>query len=153
MSGANRYLTYYQHQGGGGYTGGAIQGLHGSVFQSGRGLGSIFRSLLKFVTPLWKPIGKSIGKEAIGMTGRIYNDIQAGLHPRDALKRNAREAAANLLNKVVDKTVRVQSGSGKRRRRTRIRRSVRKKRKTPVRKRKTLRKRYRRKKQKTDYLD
>lgn len=145
MLGVNRYLSYYQQQRGSGYVGGAIHGFHGSVFQSGRGLGSIFRSLLKFVTPLWKPISKNLGREALGMTGRIYNDIQAGLHPKEAVKRNAREAAANLISKGVHKIFRGQSGSGKRRRRIKANPSKRKiKRKT---------KRSKRQRTKSDYLD
>lgn len=122
MTSRNRYYYYYLQQAGGG-------GFRGPVFQRGNGLGSIFKSLVRFITPIIKPAAKALGREAIGVGSRWFGDISAGQDPKSALKKNFKIAGSNLLHKAGDKVLNSQFGSGKRKRKSTKSRKVKRRRK------------------------
>ena len=59
------WLQVYQH-------GGSMPLFVGQPYQTGAGLGSIFRGLLKFLMPAAKSAGKAIGREALS-TGAKFD--------------------------------------------------------------------------------
>lgn len=107
MTVKNRYYHYYLQQAGGSF--------HGPVFQRGNGLGSIFKSLVRFITPIIKPAAKALGREAVGIGSRWIGDISSGEDPQKALKKNLKIAGSNLLHTAGDSVRNAQFGSGRRR--------------------------------------
>lgn len=114
MARSNIYYNYYLAQ-----TGNGLNHFSGPVFQRGNGLGSIFKSLVRFITPVFRPVGKAIGREALRTGSKIASDLLAGRNLRDTLKSNLREAGSNLLQKASQHIAEPQSGSGLRRKRKR----------------------------------
>lgn len=102
----NAYYAYYLRQAGG--------GCQGPVFQRGNGIGSIFKGLVRCITPICKPAVKAVGKEAFGLGTRMFGDISTGQDPKSSLKRNVKLAGSTLLHQAGEKVA--QFGSGKRKR-------------------------------------
>lgn len=86
----------------------------GDPYQRGYGIGSIFRSLYRFLLPL----GKVVGREGLAFGGKVLDDIAKGQNPKEALVKHGSESLGNLLTKSQEKLK--QSGSGKRKKRVRI---------------------------------
>lgn len=124
MSRGNSYLQYYRQQ-----VGSGLNVYAGPHIQRGHGLGSWFKSLIRYITPLIKPAAKAVGGEALRLGGRVYHDIQEGQDPEQAVKRNLRVSGRNLLNKAGDNLMTAQFGSGRRRKRKAVKSSCSKKRK------------------------
>ena len=87
---SNPYVSYYlaQQQGHG------MPVFHGSLWQKGQGqmgygLGNLFRSLAKVVTPMLKRGGKALGK-IVATTGEIFSEIS---HPEKTLKKPQKQEA------------------------------------------------------------
>lgn len=89
---------FQQQQQGGGY-------FEGYPYQRGYGIGSVFRSLYRFLLP----IGREIGREGLAMGGRLLDDLARGSNPKEALAKETKESLRNLMRKGEE-----QLGSGKR---------------------------------------
>lgn len=89
----------------------------GSYFQGvpymrGSGVGSIFRSLYRYLLPITKSIGKEVGREGLSVGARVLGDLAKGEEPKQTIATHSREGLRNLLHSASDK---LQKGSGKRR--------------------------------------
>jgi hypothetical protein len=108
------YRKYYLEQAGGQYT-----VFRGAERQRGYGLGGIFKSLYKYILPLFKshalPVIKKgaqvVGTEAIRAANNIANDALKGVNVKDSIKQHTTAVVDNLSNQAQAK---LQSGSGKR---------------------------------------
>lgn len=101
----------------------------GTVYQRGNGLGSLFGSLIRGISPLirrmptWIKTGaKMAGKQAMKSGVDILRDVASGENLSFAGKKRAREAGADFLE-AASKRLR-QSGEGLRRRAVRKQKSV-----------------------------
>ena len=96
------YLRYYRDQ-----VGGELPHFRGTVYQRGNGLGSLFGSIVRGVTPLLKHIpkwlksgAKVVGKQAVKTGAELWKDYQAGEDMSTASKKRFREAGADLLEET-----------------------------------------------------
>jgi len=154
------YLRYYNNQAGFGQSHPGISTFKGPVYQRGNGLGSIFSSLWKAITPLFKSESvrsalKSAGTAALSTGLNIGNDILQGQNFKQSLKRRSSETGANLLEAAVG-DLRNLAGSGRKRRKKRqvnpfskFNYSIRKTKRKPKRKTKRASKKKRKTKRKT----
>jgi hypothetical protein len=123
----NDYLNYYANQVGKG--GRNINVYRGTAIQRGNGIGSIFQSLIKFITPLFKSDAvKSAGRAILQRGINVGSEVLGGKSLGSAVKEQTGQALESLL-----------SGSGRRRRKcktpaTRKQTTKRKRRKTKKRK-------------------
>ena len=90
------FEDYYVQQAGSG-----LPVFHGSSFQKGYGLGSIFRSFGRAVLPLLKSGAKAVGKEAIKSGTQLLGDILEGDNVKRAAAKRAKKAGKNLLRSAV----------------------------------------------------
>lgn len=90
----------------------------GTPYQRGHGLGSVFRSLWRYLLPLGKQAAASIGREGLEATSRVLSSVLDANNTTDlkeTMRREATASAANLLTKVSDRLR--QGGRGARRKR------------------------------------
>ena len=86
----NRFVSYYENQ-----VGGTLPGFYGSPVMYGRGIGSIFSKLFRFVAPLMKK-GFAIAKP----------------HLKAAAKNIASDVVTNAVSKLGSRGEASQEGSG-----------------------------------------
>ena len=140
----NPYVNYYlEQQRGRGmpvFRGSAWQAGYGN--QTGYGLGGIFRSISRAALPLLKkgvravaPLAKKgariLGDIAMQSGTDILGDILTGKNVKEAAKARAVEAANTAKGRAISK-LRGQTGSGKRRHRSKSVKRTGKRRKTPT---------------------
>lgn len=104
----NPYYRYYSSQIGGGPL--PFPVFRGSNYQSGAGIGNIFRSIARFFLPIIAPVASTFIRSAAG-----------GLEEGKTLKEAAKSAIGPSLRQAGEATTsqilsRVQGGSGRRRR-------------------------------------
>ena len=107
------FIEYYANQAGGNNSG----VFYGSPRQKGHGLGGVFRSLYRYMMPLFKSHAlpvlkksvKSVGSEALRAATNIGIDALKGENLKDSAKNNIEIAMQNLHNKAQSK---LQSGEG-----------------------------------------
>ena len=87
----------------------------GLPYQRGGGIGSIFRTVLRFLIPLGKEAGAAIGRQGLESTSRVLSNVLEGKDVKQALKEEGRSGLKNLLNKAADRVGQMGSGRGKRR--------------------------------------
>ena len=111
------YQDYYLRQAGGNNVG----VFSGSPRQRGHGLGGVFRSLYRYMVPLFKTHAlpavksgaKSIGKEAVRAATNVGIDALRGDDLKQSVKHNFETAISNLHDKAQEK---FQTGAGRKRR-------------------------------------
>jgi hypothetical protein len=110
------YSDYFERQ-----TGGQLSGVFmGSPRQRGYGLGGVFKSLFRYMVPLFKnhaiPAFKrgarTIGQEALRAATNVGIESLRGDNFKESVKNNLETAMSNLHDKAQSK---LQSGSGRRR--------------------------------------
>ncbi len=109
------FKTYYLNQIGGNY-----MLYQGGARQRGYGIGGVFKSMFKYLIPLFrthalptiKKGAEIVGNEAIRAVGNIATDAIKGQNLKDSIQQHASNAVENLTNQVQAK---FQSGSGKKR--------------------------------------
>ena len=79
----------------------------GLPYQRGAGIGSIFRSLLRYILPM----GKALGQEGIDTSQRILNSVLKGDNVKDAILTEGRDGLKNIMDRASQKLAR-QSGEG-----------------------------------------
>ncbi len=88
-------------------------GFVGIPYQRGSGLGSIFRSIFRFILPTVKSLGKkavkTVGKQALVTGAKIAADLAEGRNFQESVKKHGRSAASNILS---DAATEFQTGSG-----------------------------------------
>ena len=112
----NPYVQYYldqqQGQGMSVFRGSQWQRGHGQV---GYGLGGVFRSIARAVTPFLKSGAKTMGNIALNSGANFLGDVLAGKNVKESAKARAKEAANVAKKKAVDKLQTLtQTGNGKR---------------------------------------
>ena len=117
----NPYTRYYLEQ----QQGRGIPVFRGSPWQMGHGqmgygLGGLFRSLARAVTPMVKSGAKTLGNIALSSGKNLLDDVLAGKNVKEAAKARAVEAANVAKNKAVERVrAYAQTGSGRRTKRPR----------------------------------
>lgn len=94
----------------------------GMPYQRGMGIGSIFKSLYRFLQPYGKSllplatnVGSAVKQEGLATAGRLINNVLGGENLSNALKRETRKGVGNLVSKAHDH---FQNGGGKRKARS-----------------------------------
>ena len=103
----NLFDSYYTNQA----KNSALPFYAGASIQSGHGLGHLFGSLFRTLTPILKgsivPLvkkgAKSVAKEALAAGAHMAADTLGGSDPVKAMKRHSKRAAKNLVNKGTKK--------------------------------------------------
>lgn len=98
------FLTNAQHGSGHEY-------FRGIPYQRGNGIGSVLKSVLKYLIPLGKQAGMAIAREGIDTVSRVMKNSSKG-DLKEIVKNETKRGMKNLLNKAVD-VIEPQSGSGK----------------------------------------
>lgn len=91
-------------------------------YTSGRGLGNVFKGLLRFLTPILKSSGKAIAREAFSGGIDVIDELDQNRDQNfeEILKNRMKKGGANLKEKAVKKlkeNLNMQSGTGLKRRR------------------------------------
>ena len=98
------------------FKGSAWQMGHG---QMGYGLGGLFRSVARSVTPMAKIGARALGNVALKSSANFLDDILAGKNVKESAKARAKEAASTAKKAAIDKLqTMTQTGNGKRARQT-----------------------------------
>lgn len=116
------YYRYYKIQSGSGYEHPGIATYRGPVYQRGGGLGSLFASLIRSITPLFSSGLKHVGKELLSSGLHLGSDVLAGKKFSHSLQQRAKESGANLMESAASKL----RGSGIKRKRKRRSKSAKK---------------------------
>ena len=104
-------------------------GFYGTPYQRGAGLGNIFRSIFRFILPVAKKAGKSVGKQLLKAGADVATDVIDGRSFKDSMKLRGAEAVKNLS----DEGLASMSGAGRKRQaRKSAKKSVTKKTKKPT---------------------
>jgi hypothetical protein len=147
MTIGNPYVNYYLEQ----QRGRGMPVFHGSAWQAGYGnqtgygLGGLFRSLsrkalpflkkgIRAAVPLAKRGAKMLGDVAMQSGSDFLSDVLTGKNIKEAAKARALEAAGTVKGRALSK-LRGQTGSGKRRHRSKSVKRAGKRRKTSTSKR------------------
>lgn len=132
MKVSNPYEDYYANQ-----VGGNLHVFSGPVLQRGRGFGNIFRSLFRFIKPVFKaimPMAKRaapiIGNEMVRASSGVLEDVASGQSFKESAKERFKSAGESLGHKAIDHLR--QSGSGLKRKRL-VKKHHSKKRRQPTR--------------------
>ena len=96
--------------------GGGGQFYKGLPYQRGYGLGNIFKTVMKFLAP----VAKSVGRQALSTGAEIVGDWAGGTPLKQAAKRRGRKAVGNLARQAVSRmSASTQKGRGRRRKKGR----------------------------------
>lgn len=125
---------YIQTGGGAYFSGVPYQRGYGAYFsgvpyQRGYGFGAIVGSVVRFLLPMLRTVGKELGTEGLAAGARILGDVAKGKNLRGAVVDETSDGLRNLIerNKPQEKLVelinraqtRLQKGNGKKRRQKR----------------------------------
>lgn len=69
--------------------------------QRGSGVGSFLGGLFRKILPILRKGTVAVGREAVNSGTNFINDVNHNVDPRKALKKRSREAAVNLVKKVL----------------------------------------------------
>lgn len=90
--------------------GGGMEAFSGIPYQRGTGIGSIFKSLIRFILPFAKKMAPSVASEVMAMGGDIARNISAGKDWKKPAKKRVRKVAGQLLESGGKQ---MQEGAGK----------------------------------------
>jgi hypothetical protein len=121
------YYRYYNNQAGFGYAHPGISTYRGPVYQRGNGIGSVFSSLWKAISPLFSSDNvrsalKTAGTHALKTGMTVGGDVLQGRNFGESLKARAGEKGRELMGAAADE-LRGLAGSGRRRPKKRKRKS------------------------------
>jgi len=83
----------------------------GVPYQRGSGLGSVFRSFLRYLIPIGKEIGSAIGKQGLESGNKVLSNVLEGKNLKESLINEGKSGLKNLLQKAAD-NVNKQTGKG-----------------------------------------
>ncbi|KAI6232668.1 hypothetical protein M3Y99_00099400 [Aphelenchoides fujianensis] len=104
-----RYENFFSGQDGGYFVGYR----HQRGLQRGQGLGTVLKSVWRWLSPVVKSAGASLGNEGLATTARILTNVAQGAPVQETARKETAEGAKNLLRKASKKYL---DGSGKKRR-------------------------------------
>ncbi|KAL3114797.1 hypothetical protein niasHT_014611 [Heterodera trifolii] len=74
----------------------------GLPYQRGAGLGSMFRSFLRFLLPIGRQAGAAIGRQGLESGARVLSNVLDGQNLKESLVSEGRAGLKNLLDKAAD---------------------------------------------------
>ena len=86
--------------GGGGGGGVGFPVFHGIQYQRGAGIGSVFRTLLRYLMPIGKEAIGAIGRQGLESGVRVLSDALDGRSVKESALAHGREGAKRLLQKA-----------------------------------------------------
>ena len=95
-------------------SGGAMNYFRGARIQRGYGLGNLFKSVARFVVPLFKQGAQAVGKKALETGLAVGGDIMAGKNAKQSIKKRGKQALTGITNQGID-TIKRQVGRGRKR--------------------------------------
>jgi hypothetical protein len=115
------FKSYYENQ-----IGSGLPVFYGTKYQRGHGLGSMFKSFFRWISPIFKthalPVLKEgasvIGQEAVRTAANIANDTLSGKKIEEAAVERAKEAVDSISTKAQNYIKRSQTGSGYKRKKS-----------------------------------
>ena len=121
------FKKYYEDQ-----IGSGLPVFQGAKYQRGHGLGSIFKSFYRWISPIFKqhalPVLKqgatTLGEEAVRTAANIANDALSGKKLERAAVDRAKEAVESISNKANNFIKQSQVGSGYKRKGKKVSKSV-----------------------------
>ena len=84
----------------------------GTAYQRGAGIGSFFRGLFRAVAPVFKSVGKTVGREALRAGANILADSTQGRNFKESLQEHGKAALSTTLREAGDIVQRGQTGRG-----------------------------------------
>jgi hypothetical protein len=97
---------------GGNYSSSHYAPFSGMSYQRGAGVGSLFRSLYRFLLPLGKQAGAAIGRQGIESSARVLSSVLDGKELKHSLADEGKAGLKNLLDKASQNLSKQQEGSG-----------------------------------------
>ena len=94
-----------------GVGGGAYSVFAGLPYQRGAGVGSLFRSLLRYLIPIGREAGLAIGRQGLATGAKVLNNVLDGGDLKTTLVDESRSGLKQLLDKASNNLSR-QSGNG-----------------------------------------
>ncbi len=92
---------------------GAISVFQGQRYQRGSGIGSIFKGLLRFILPIAKSAGQTLGKQALKTGARIATDVAEGRNFGEALAQHGAEGVEEAVKKITTRKRKAEPQKGK----------------------------------------
>jgi hypothetical protein len=83
----------------------------GVQYQRGSGLGSVFRSFLRYLVPIGKQIGMAVGHEGLRTGNRVLSNVLEGKDLKETLVNESKAGIKNLLDKAASNMAK-QKGQG-----------------------------------------
>uniref|UniRef100_A0A914HIK0 Uncharacterized protein n=1 Tax=Globodera rostochiensis TaxID=31243 RepID=A0A914HIK0_GLORO len=83
----------------------------GIPYQRGGGVGSVFRSLMRYLLPIGKQIGAAIGRQGLESGNRALTNVLEGKDIKESLITESKSGLANLLEKAAS-NLNAQKGQG-----------------------------------------
>ena len=74
----------------------------GMAYQRGSGLGSVFRSFLRYLIPVGKKIGAAIGRQGLESGNRVLSDVLEGKDLKESVINESKAGLKNLLEKAAN---------------------------------------------------
>lgn len=97
--------AFFQAQIGGGYY---FEGI--PYMQSGGGIGTILSTVMRFLLPIAKSVGREVGKEGLALGSRLLGEMAEGRNVQESIKREGRQSLGKLASKA---TSYLQEGQGR----------------------------------------
>jgi hypothetical protein len=97
---------------GGNYSSAHYAPFSGMSYQRGAGVGSLFRSLYRFLLPLGKQAGAAIGRQGLESSARVLSSVLDGKELKHSLADEGKAGLKNLLDKASQNLSKQQEGSG-----------------------------------------
>jgi hypothetical protein len=94
---AHYYGEYYRAQ-----AGGDLPVYAGRTVMGGKGLGGLFKGVLRAASPLLKRVGANLGKRALKTGTRVVGDAFRGENVGRSLKRRLGETGGELMSDLSD---------------------------------------------------
>lgn len=95
--------TAFANHGGSVIQYGGYDVFHGIPFQRGAGVGSVFRSLFRYLMPIGKQIGATVGREGLETGNRVLSNVLQGKDLKETLAAESQTGLKNLLEKASSK--------------------------------------------------
>lgn len=96
--------------GGGGGSASSYPVFTGLPYQRGAGgIGSMFRSFLRFLVPIGRQAGAAIGRQGLETGSRVLSQMLEGRNVKEAMTEEGRAGLKNLLDKAADNLSRQRS--------------------------------------------
>ncbi|KAL3072094.1 hypothetical protein niasHT_036321 [Heterodera trifolii] len=83
----------------------------GVPYQRGSGIGSVFRSLLRYLMPIGKEIGTAIGRQGLESGNRVLSNVLEGRDLKESIVSEGKSGLKNLLEKAAN-NINAQKGQG-----------------------------------------